>query len=142
MTPQELRASVVSTCSAELRASRNTAAIAAKMSEGRKRHVTTLIGFGTVLDVLGADEGAAVLDALESAAQQISKIKWAMRLLDGSKLDVGLESTRTAIDELVGQIFTQAQADTLKSLADVHDPIPELDVVKACYSDSGKEWLV
>lgn len=112
-------------------AHRDDGAIAAALSVGRTKIVSRLIGFGTILDALGPTEGAAVLDALEAIGQQVSAVKWGMRLLEASNLDIGLPSVRAQIDQLVGVALTAEQAATLKALAVVPDPVRSTDVARA-----------
>ena len=55
--------------------------------------VSTPIGIGTILAVL-APNGGAFLDALESLGQTDSNVKWALKLIEQSNFDVGMEATR------------------------------------------------
>ena len=103
-------------------------AIATALSVGRTKIVSRLIGFGTILDALGPTEGAAVLDTLEAIGTQVSAVKWGMRLLEASNLDIGLSSVRTQIDQLVGAALTAEQATTLKALAEVPDVVSPQEV--------------
>lgn len=80
--------------------------------------VDVRIGFGAVLNALGAVEGAQVLDKLEAAASH-GPLKWAWRLLEADKLDVGNEQTRQQIDQIqAGGIFTPEQAAKIKAIAE------------------------
>lgn len=112
-------------------AHRDDGAIAAALSTGRTKIVSRLIGFGTILDALGPAQGAAVLDALEAIGAQVSAVKWGMRLLEASNLDIGLPSVRGQIDALVGVALTEEQAATLKALAVQADPVSSTDVARA-----------
>lgn len=76
-----------------------------------------LIGIGTVLNVLGPTDGAAVLDTLDAMRASVSPLKWAWTLLERDALDVGLDATRAQLQALVGVSFTQAQANTILNLA-------------------------
>ena len=110
-------------------ANRDDVAIAAALSVGRTKLVETRIGYGAVLSVLGADAGAAVLDALEQLAAVSPPIKWAMRLLSNDRLDVGNQETRAQIDKLVaGGAMTQEQATAIKKLAVVDDIVSPQEV--------------
>lgn len=85
--------------------------------------VERLIGYGSVLSALGADDGAALLDRLETLATTSPAVKWAMRLLDKSMLDVGNSVTRQQIDGLcAGGVMSAAERDALKALAEVPGP--------------------
>jgi hypothetical protein len=82
-----------------------------------------LIGYGSVMSALGANDGAALLDALEGLAQGSSPVKWALRLLDRGELDVGDPVTREQIDALCAAgVMTAASRDTLKALGEVDGP--------------------
>lgn len=122
-------------------AQRDDGAIAAALSVGRTKIVSRLIGAGTILDALGPTDGAAVLDALEALGTQVSAVKWGMRLLEASNLDIGLPSVRAQIDALVGVALTAEQAETLKALAVVDDPVSEFEVRQLCWLDDGTRAL-
>lgn len=110
-------------------ASRNDAAIAAALSVGRVRIEKRLIGIGTVLDALGPEAGAEVVDRIEALAVASKPVKWGFFLLQRDNLDVALPSVRAQFDELAAAgVMTQAQADTLKALGQVADPVPVNDV--------------
>ena len=64
--------------------------------------VSTPIGIGTILAVL-APNGGAFLDALETLGQSDSNVKWALKLIEQSNFDVGMEATRQQM-----QAFAQA----------------------------------
>ena len=143
-------------CSPELLAERNSVAIAAKVSEGRKRiQQPTLIGDGDVTQAIGRPAGPMLADWLEQAAnaplpesptleQQAARaeIRQAWRKLSTGNLDIGSLTVREGIDGLVGASpLTQEQADVIKTLALVDDPVSEMDVRRAIWSDSG-EWMV
>ena len=135
-----LRDEIIAKCPSALLASRDEGAIAAAVSAGRTQLVDMLIGYGTVLDVLGPVEGAAVLDALEAAAVSVPAIKWAMKLLDRGELDVSKASTRGQIDALTGTILTPTQAAAIKALAERPDPVSEYDVRCAMWDEHGN-WM-
>lgn len=125
----------------EVLAARDTQAIAAALSVGRTRLASTLIGFGRVLDALGPVDGATVLDTLEAIKASNPPLKWAWYLLERGELDVALASVRGQIDMLaLGGALTTAQAAALKALAETPDPIDEMTVRQACWSDEGA-WL-
>jgi hypothetical protein len=80
--------------------------------------VSRPIGIGTILDTLGPTIGAQLLDTLESIKTQVRSVYWAFYLLEKGDLDIGLASTRAAIDGLVqAQIMTEEVATLLKNLA-------------------------
>lgn len=80
--------------------------------------VSRPIGIGTIMDSLGPDAGAALLDTLESLKASVRPIYWAFYLLEKGDLDIGLASTRAAIDGLVTNgIMTEQVGTLLKNLA-------------------------
>lgn len=116
-------------CTPEQIAKRDDAAIAAAVNLIRKTAIASRqIGFGLVLDALGADDGASVLDKIDSLRPSVPRLKYVWILLEKGELDVGLTSVRSGLDELVDVAMTQAQADRLKALAEVSDPVSVSDV--------------
>ncbi len=82
-----------------------------------------LIGYGTVMEALGADAGAALLDALEALSASTPAVKWAMRLLDKGDLNVGSTAVRAQLDALcAGGVMTALQRDSLKALGEAPGP--------------------
>jgi len=69
-----------------------------------------------VLADLGV-QGAEILDKLETAAASNSAVKWAMRFMTTDGIDVGHQTTRALLDQLVGTVLTQAECDLLKNMA-------------------------
>lgn len=106
-------------CSPELLAKRDHDAIAAVVNVGRIRVVTTLGGVGTVMEALGANAGAALLDNLQLMSATNSAIKWAFGLINRGELDFGSAVTRGMIDQLV----PGAAGAALKAVAEQPDPI-------------------
>ena len=120
----------------EALASKDPQAIADAFNVGRVRVVNKLGGIGTVLETLGPDNGAALLDNLEAMAATNSAVKWAFVLINRGELDFGSSATRSMMDLLLPAEVAAA----LKSIAEVPDPITELDVRKTLWDESG-EWL-
>lgn len=136
---------------ASVRATRNSQAVADALNVGRTRRESRRIVEQDVLDVLGAVEGAAVLDAIRAAAppdgstparRNSRPLAYAVDFLrSGRGLDVANPQTRAQLDGLAAQgLMTQAQADRLKALADVPDPASELEVRVVVWSPDGR-WL-
>lgn len=82
-------------------AGRNDVAIAALLPP-KVTIQSTPIGIGTILAVL-APNGGAFLDALEAAGASDPNVKWALKLIEQSNFDVGMDSTRLQM-----QAFAQA----------------------------------
>lgn len=115
----------------------DTTALAAALSQGRTQTVSTLVGVGLVMDCLGPTEGSAVLNALDGLRAVSSPVKWAWLLLERGELDVGLQSVRSQIDALTPAVFTTAQAEAIKALAERPETVSEFDVRCAIYNDDG-----
>lgn len=115
-------------CAAAL-AARDCGALAAILSAGRTKLIDRNIGYGTVLEALGAEAGAAFLDGLTAVAATSSPVKWALKLLDRGELNIGAAATQSQLDALVtAGVMPQAVADTLKALALVPDVVTPQDV--------------
>lgn len=117
---------------AEALAIRDCGALAAILSVGRTKTVEKLIGYGTVLEALGAEGGAAFLDGLTAVSASSSPVKWALKLLDRGELNIGAAATQAQLDALASAgVMPQAVADVLKGLAIVPDPYSIQDVILA-----------
>ena len=118
-------------CAAAL-ALRDCGALAEIISAGRTKVVDLNIGYGTVLEALGAEAGAAFLDGLTALAATSSPVKWALKLLDRGELNIGAAATRGQLDALAaGGAMPQAVADALKGLAVSPDEITASQVQQA-----------
>ena len=117
---------------ADALAARDCGELARILSVGRTKLVERNIGYGTVLDTLGADAGAAFLDGLTALAATSSPVKWALKLLDRGELNIGAAATRGQLDALAaGGVMPQAVAEALKNLAVVPDEITATQVQTA-----------
>jgi hypothetical protein len=117
---------------ADALAARDCGELARILSIGRTKLVEYNIGYGTVLETLGADNGAAFLDSLTALAETSSPVKWALKLLDRGELNIGASTTQAQMDALAaGGVMPQAVADALKALAMVPDVVTPQDVQAA-----------
>ena len=117
---------------ADALAARDCGELAALLSVGRTKVIDYSIGYGTVLEVLGAEAGSAFLDGLTALAATSSPVKWALKLLDRGELNIGAAATRGQLDALVtAGVMPQAVADALKNLAVVPDEITATQVQTA-----------
>jgi hypothetical protein len=120
---------------AELRASRDTQAIADALSVGRTKPSTREIGNGTILEVLGLTAGNALLDAINNAPD----FRHVKPLVEQGRLIIGGPLVAAALMGMVaGGVITQADADKLLAIAVQPDPVSEFDVRRAVWSDNGK----
>ena len=117
---------------ADALARRDCGELAALLSVGRTKVVDLNIGYGTVLEVLGAEAGSAFLDGLTALSATSSPVKWALKLLDRGELNIGAAATRGQLDALAaGGVMPQAVADALKGLAVSPDEITASQVQQA-----------
>lgn len=117
---------------ADALARRDCGELAALLSVGRTKVIDYSIGYGTVLEALGADNGAKFLDQLTALAETSSPVKWALKLLDRGELNIGAAATRGQLDALAaGGVMPQAVADALKGLAVSPDEITASQVQQA-----------
>lgn len=110
--------------STALLAAHDYQAIADVVNVGRVKLVERLGGIGTIMNALGPDGGAALLDQLETVATTSSAVKWGMKLIIDGTFDFGLQSSRSMIDQLVPEPARSA----LKALAEVPDPVSALRI--------------
>lgn len=117
---------------ADALAARDCGELARILSVGRTKLIDYSIGYGTVLEVLGAEAGSAFLDGLTALAATSSPVKWALKLLDRGELNIGAAATRGQLDALAaGGVMPQAVADALKGLAVSPDEITATQVQTA-----------
>ena len=109
LTGRELTAAEVAAIEPFL-VDRNDVAIAALLPP-KVTVQSTPIGIGTILAAL-APNGGAFLDALESAGQYDPNVKWALKLIEQSNFDVGMDATRAQM-----QAFAQVAPDFAVGIA-------------------------
>lgn len=125
-------------CSPELLASRDYDLIAETVSADRKAVVKSLHGIGAVIEILGLEDGPAVLSSIEQLRSTNQAVKWGWVLLEKGELDFGSDTTRLMIDSLVlFSVITSEQSSLLKSLAERGSPVSEFEIRKALWSDEG-----
>lgn len=80
--------------------------------------VSTFVNARTVLFTLG-QAGAAILDALEAAAPNISAVKWMLPFIKSDAgVDVGSPAAQAIVDALMaGGILTSTQGNALKAMS-------------------------
>ena len=117
---------------ADALAARDCGELARILSIGRTKLIERNVGYGTVMEALGAENGAAFLDGLTAVAATSSPVKWALKLLDRGELNIGAAATQQQLDMLasVGVIPVDV-AEALKNLAVVDDPYSIQDVILA-----------
>jgi len=78
----------------------------------------TAIGIGGIMDALGPQAGAALLDTLQSMSVTNPVLRWAFRVFERSGLDFSLVSTRAQIENLVSAgVVTPEHRDALFALS-------------------------
>lgn len=119
----------------ELRATRDTQAMADALSVGRTKPSTREIGNGTILEVLGMAAGNALLDAINTAPD----FRHVKPLVEQGRLIIGGPLVAAALAGMVGGgVITQADSDKLLAIAVQPDPVSEIDVRRAVWSDAGE----
>ena len=88
--------------------------IAALLNEPQTVRVERMAELGTPMKYLGAEDGAALLDQMETLAATNPTIKWGFKLLERGALDLSLDSTRAMLDALL----PPEAASVLKGLAE------------------------
>ena len=125
---------------ADALAARDCGALAEILSAGRTKVIDYSIGYGTVLEVLGAEAGSAFLDGLTALAATSSPVKWALKLLDRGELNIGAAATRGQLDALAaGGVFPQVVADALKALALAPDVVTMQQVAEEMFNPDGSQ---
>jgi hypothetical protein len=122
-----LKDEILAKCSAELIDSAEHGRIADIVSEGRTKLIEKRGGIGTIMDALGADIGAQLLDTMQALAPENSAVKWGMVLVNAGELNFGAEQTQAMFDQLLP---TDA-ASALKAVARVPDPVTVQQVIDA-----------
>lgn len=128
-----------------VRSGRDAQAIADVLNVGRTRIVSRTV---TERDILaeyadGPIAGDAVLRKIEAFSESAHPLATVVRravgwLTPGVGIDIGHASTRALIDQLAaGGVITTDEAGKLEALAVIPDPVSELDVRRAIWSDDG-----
>lgn len=125
---------ILGKCSAELIASRDCQAIAAKVSEGRMRNNDVEIGNGTIISVL---QDLAVANALLDYLHSDTRFKYVVPLLDQGRLIASSPLVKATLNGFVGSILTQAQADALISVGTELAPVTMEEVAEVLYNADG-----
>lgn len=122
---------------AAIRDTQDAQVIADALSVGRTRLEATEIGNGSILETIGLAAGNALLDVINTAPD----FRYVRPLLEQGRLRVDSVLVRATLDSLVPAVLTLAQADALKALAAVPDPVDEYSVRVLSWSDDGA-WLM
>lgn len=125
----------IQTLAPALIASRDYQAIADALNVGRVKITPKLGGIGLVLETLGPEGGAALLDALEAQSASVPALKWAWVLVNRGELDFGSAATRAMIDTLI----PEPASTLLKTVAEVPDPVTAAQVEVAMKNDDGSD---
>lgn len=135
---------------AELLATRDTVAITAEFNAGRVRVESRMLSERGILSALGPTAGDAFLMALEAAAASAEAlpaplrshhgaIRRAVGWLKGDGIDVGDVVTRSLLDAMASAgVVNATSAAAIKRLAERADPVDEIDVRRAVWSDAGE----
>jgi|688.fasta_scaffold184468_2 hypothetical protein len=78
----------------------------------------TALGIGGIMDALGPQDGAALLDKVQALASTNAVLRWGFRALESSGLNLSFASTRAQFNELTtAGVLTAAQRDALFALS-------------------------
>lgn len=119
-------------------------AIADALSAGRTKVISREVGDGAIALALGTPAGPIFTLQLEQIANtpvteatppdlvaQIAVARQAWRSINRVGFDVGNPGVRAGIDAMVGTLLTAEQAEAIKALAVVPDPVTSQEVTKA-----------
>ena len=115
-------------CSFEMLANRDDGAIATLLSIGRTKLRKTNIGEGGIIAAIG-DLTAAnnFLDAVNAVAEY----RHIKKVISRGDFDMGDLMSQAGVQAMVPAVLTQMQADNLKALGLVHDPVSAQQVSQA-----------
>ena len=125
-------------CTPELIASRDFDAIATQVNIGRVKFQKTEIGEGGIVAAIG-DLAAAntFLDVINSAPD----FRHIKKVVSRGAFDLGEQMAQTAVQAMVaGGVLNQSQADALKALGLIPDPVTVREVNMALVDDGGN-WI-
>lgn len=125
---------ILSKCSAELIASRDCHAIAAKVSEGRVKENGAEIGNGTIISVL---QDLAVANALLDVLNSDARFKYVVPLLNQGRLIASSPLVKATLNAFVPSILTQAQANDLIAVGTQPAPVTMEEVGNVLYNADG-----
>ena len=108
-------------------------AIANALNVGRTKSQPTAIGKGTIIGVLGMAAGNAFLDVIDT----VPDYRHVKDIIRDGAFDVSLPVSQYGIDAMVPAVLTQEQADALKALGTVPDPVTVAEVEVAMKNDDG-----
>lgn len=119
-------------------------AIADALSAVRTKVISREVGDGAIALALGTPAGPIFMLQLEQIANtpvtestppelvaQIAVARQAWRSINRVGFDVGNPGVRAGIDAMVGTLLTSEQAEAIKALAVVPDPVTSQEVTKA-----------
>jgi len=114
-------------------ASQDHQAIADALNATRTKSQPTSIGKGTILGVLGMAAGNAFLDVIDN----VPDYRHVKSVIQNESFDVSLAVSQYGIDAMVPAVLTQEQADSLKALGTVPDPVTPEQVEVAMKNTDG-----
>ena len=124
---------ILAKCSAEVIASRDLQKIADIMSVGRTQNNGTVVGTGTILEVLGIAVGNALLDAIYAN----NTLKYVRPLIEQGRLSVGSPLVQATLNAYVPSILTQDQANLMFNVGRSPEIVSTQDVEEVLYNPDG-----
>lgn len=104
--------------------SKDESAIAAIFNVGRTKLIDRRIGVGTILETLGIAAGNTFLDVVFNTPD----FRYVKFLIERSELNIGSQLVQTTIDSLVPGVLSRPNADALKALGVVEDPVSPYEI--------------
>jgi len=122
-------------CAAAL-AARDCQALAELLSAGRTCGNDREVGYGTIIETIGIEEGNALIDFIK-AQEGMRHVK---PLLEQGRLRIGSPLVQVSLQAFVGAgAVTQANADALCALGLQPDPLTAQQVGEALFQPDGSE---
>ena len=110
-------------------------AIADTVNSGRTKPQSTAIGKGTIIGVLGLAAGNAFLDVIDN----VPDYRHVKDIIRDGAFDVSLPVSQYGIDAMVPAVLMQEEADALKALGTVPDPVTAAECEVAMKNDDGTD---
>lgn len=139
LTPQELqalrdRALADPACAAAI-AARDCNTLADILSVGRTRFNDREIGYGTIIETLGLEDGNKLIEFINTNDQ----LKYVKPLLEQGRLRIGSPVVQVAIQSFAQNpmLLTQVNADKLCDLGKSAFPYTSVEVAAALFPEEG-----
>lgn len=121
---------------AEALAARDCHTLAALLSVGRTCGNDLVVGYGTILEVIGVAAGNKLIDFIQAQPD----MRHVRPMLEQGRLRIGSTLVQASLQAFVGAgAVTQADADALCALGLQPDPLTAQQVAEALFHSDGSE---